>query len=45
MSWNRVANCMLATGADDGSLRIWDLRMFSPGDAKHVATFRFTEGP
>jgi ribosome assembly protein RRB1 len=28
MSWNRRVNYMLATGADDGGVRIWDLRAF-----------------
>ena len=45
MSWNRVANCMLATGADDGGLRIWDLRMFSPSETKFVANFQFHRAP
>ena len=35
MSWNRLANCMIATGADDGALKIWDLRHF---DAKQAQT-------
>lgn len=51
MSWNRMANCMLATGADDGSLRIWDLRNFSgtgvggATSTKFVANFTFHRGP
>jgi ribosome assembly protein RRB1 len=56
MSWNRLANCMLATGADDGSLRIWDLRNFGGGaggsasgamvtNSNFVANFTFHRGP
>lgn len=28
LAWNRLASCMLASGADDGTFRIWDLRAF-----------------
>jgi WD40 repeat protein len=28
ISWNRLATYMLASGGDDGTLRIWDLRNF-----------------
>lgn len=41
MSWNRLANCMVATGADDGSLRIWDLRNFSETNPQFIANFTF----
>ena len=41
MSWNRLANCMVATGADDGSLRIWDLRNFSEVNPQFIANFTF----
>lgn len=39
MSWNGLVNYLVATGADDGSFRIWDLRMLSA--AKPVALFRW----
>ena len=48
MSWNRQVNYMLATGADDGGLRIWDLRSFSGAgneDTKFVANFTFHRAP
>jgi len=41
MSWNRLANSMVATGADDGSLRIWDLRNFNESNPQFVANFTF----
>ena len=56
-SWNRRANYMLATGADDGTLRIWDLRNFGAGagaggggagavlEPNFVANFAFHRGP
>ena len=48
MSWNRKVNYMLATGADDGGLRIWDLRSFAGSDSKKesfVANFQFHRAP
>ena len=39
MSWNALVNYLVATGADDGSFRIWDLRMLQ--SAKPVALFRW----
>ena len=56
-SWNRRANHMLATGADDGTLRIWDLRNFGAGagaggggagavlEPNFVANFAFHRAP
>jgi len=47
MSWNRLANCMIATGLDDGGLKIWDLRHFDPKgktNPKPVAQFTFHRG-
>ena len=52
MSWNRLAAYMLASGGDDGALKIWDLRMLSQGGggggggggdagAQPVADFRY----
>jgi len=41
MSWNALANCMVATGADDGTLRIWDLRNFNESNPQFVANFTF----
>lgn len=29
LSWNRVVGYMMASGSDDGSLKIWDLRSFT----------------
>lgn len=37
ISWNRLAAFMLASGGDDGTLRVWDLRSFAAG--QHVAKF------
>lgn len=35
----RLVNYMMASGGDDGSLRIWDLRSFSSGS--YVSNFQF----
>ena len=49
MSWNRRVNYMLATGADDGGLRIWDLRAIAGNDESKkesfVANFQFHRAP
>lgn len=39
VSWNRLAAFMLASGGDDGALRVWDLRNFAAGE--HVASFAY----
>ena len=39
MSWNRMAPAMLASGAEDGGFRIWDLRHFTAGG--FVASFTY----
>ena len=39
ISWNRLAAFMLASGGDDGALRVWDLRNFAAGE--HVASFAY----
>lgn len=39
LSWNRQTTFMLASGADDGSLRAWDLRSFTDGG--YVANFTY----
>ena len=39
LSWNRLAPAMLASGADDGVFRIWDLRHFAEGG--FVANFSY----
>ncbi|CAI7907828.1 unnamed protein product [Closterium sp. NIES-54] len=33
ISWNRLASCMVASGCDDGSFRIWDLRLLREAGA------------
>jgi hypothetical protein len=43
MSWNRMAPAMLASGADDGCFRIWDLRHFAAGG--FVANFSYHTAP
>lgn len=42
ISWNRLTSYMLASGADDGTLRIWDLRNFAAG--QYVANFAYHKG-
>ena len=42
ISWNRLVSYMVASGADDGTLRIWDLRSFSQDS--HVSHFAFHKG-
>ncbi|KAF6264703.1 WD40-repeat-containing domain protein [Scenedesmus sp. NREL 46B-D3] len=39
ISWNRLVGYMLASGADDGGLRVWDLRAFREGG--FVSQFNF----
>lgn len=39
LSWNRLVNYLVVTGADDGSFRVWDLRSFSSGEP--VAKFHW----
>jgi ribosome assembly protein RRB1 len=39
LSWNRVVDYLLASGADDGALCIWDLRNFTAENA--VASLRW----
>lgn len=39
ISWNHATSYMLASGGDDGTLRIWDLRNFKPAD--FVAHFKW----
>ncbi|MEW5304331.1 MAG: hypothetical protein WDW38_011031 [Sanguina aurantia] len=39
ISWNKTVNYMMASGADDGAFRIWDLRAFTQGS--HVSHFGF----
>jgi WD40 repeat protein len=37
ISWNRLVAYMLASGSDDGGLKIWDLRSFtSVSEPRHV---------
>ncbi|KAK9839213.1 hypothetical protein WJX81_001786, partial [Elliptochloris bilobata] len=42
ISWNRLAAFMMASGGDDGTLRVWDLRSFAAG--AHVASFAYHKG-
>ncbi len=39
MSWNKLVNYLVVTGADDGSFRVWDLRSFQSGNP--VAMFHW----
>ena len=39
LSWNKLVNYLVVTGADDGSFRVWDLRSFSSGEP--VAKFNW----
>jgi ribosome assembly protein RRB1 len=39
LSWNRLAPAMLASGADNGCFRIWDLRSFA--QHRFVANFKY----
>lgn len=39
ISWNRNVTYLLASGSDDGSFKIWDLRAFGKGEP--VAQFRW----
>lgn len=39
ISWSPVVHYMLASGADDGNMKIWDLRNFKEGS--HIAQFSF----
>lgn len=44
ISWNRLASCMLASGSDDGSFSIRDLRLLKDGDPV-VAHFTYHKHP
>ncbi|KAF1887878.1 hypothetical protein Lal_00023886 [Lupinus albus] len=44
MSWNRLASCMLASGSDDGTISIRDLRLLKEGDSV-VAHFEYHKHP
>ena len=39
ISWNHLVNYLVVSGADDGSMRIWDLRSLSSGQP--VARFHW----
>ena len=43
ISWNRLVNYLVVSGADDGSMRIWDLRSLSSGQP--VARFHWHKAP
>lgn len=47
ISWNRSVNYLLASGSDDGSFKIWDLRMFgskAAGGPEPLANFKHHKG-
>lgn len=39
IGWNPLTSYMLASGAEDGGLRVWDLRDLAGGE--HVANFTY----
>jgi ribosome assembly protein RRB1 len=41
LSWNALTSYMLASGGDDGFLRVWDLRALD----SYVASFSFHKKP
>jgi ribosome assembly protein RRB1 len=46
IAWNRATAYMLASGGDDGALRVWDLRQFgAAAAAAPVADFAHHRGP
>uniref|UniRef100_A0A7S4ALY1 Histone-binding protein RBBP4-like N-terminal domain-containing protein n=1 Tax=Pseudo-nitzschia australis TaxID=44445 RepID=A0A7S4ALY1_9STRA len=42
LSWNKMVSNLLATGADDGTLCVWDLRHFGGDDSIPKPLARFT---
>ncbi|GAV77676.1 WD40 domain-containing protein/CAF1C_H4-bd domain-containing protein [Cephalotus follicularis] len=45
ISWNRLASCMLASGSDDGTFSIHDLRLLKEGKDTVVAHFGYHKHP
>ena len=43
ISWSALVSYLLASGADDGAFKIWDLRAFKA--AQPVANFSWHRGP
>ena len=43
ISWSALVTYLLASGADDGAFKIWDLRAFKA--AQPVANFAWHRGP
>lgn len=41
LSWNRHVAYLLASGADDGSFKVWDLRTVGSGSASPLAHFTY----
>jgi ribosome assembly protein RRB1 len=41
LSWNSLTSYMLATGGDDGLMRVWDLRTLE----SYVASFSYHKKP
>eukprot|EP00195_Chlamydomonas_chlamydogama_P006777 CAMPEP_0202905910 /NCGR_PEP_ID=MMETSP1392-20130828/36561_1 /ASSEMBLY_ACC=CAM_ASM_000868 /TAXON_ID=225041 /ORGANISM="Chlamydomonas chlamydogama, Strain SAG 11-48b" /LENGTH=458 /DNA_ID=CAMNT_0049594215 /DNA_START=185 /DNA_END=1558 /DNA_ORIENTATION=+ len=44
VDWDVQTGYMVATGAQDGSLRIWDLRSMGGSSSKHLASFKVHTG-
>ncbi|GKY97180.1 hypothetical protein MPSEU_000676400 [Mayamaea pseudoterrestris] len=45
LSWNRLVSNLLATGGDDGTLSVWDLRHFSKESPDPLARFTVHKTP
>jgi ribosome assembly protein RRB1 len=45
LSWNKLVSNLLATGGDDGSLAVWDLRHFSKSSPDPLARFTVHKTP
>lgn len=43
--WNKVAAHLIATGSDDASVKVWDLRMVSEGAEEEVLNFSWHTEP
>mmetsp|Transcript_44520 Transcript_44520/g.139647 ORF Transcript_44520/g.139647 Transcript_44520/m.139647 type:complete len:455 (-) Transcript_44520:1166-2530(-) len=45
ISWNRNMEYLLASGADDGGMKIWDLRSISAQEAAPIAHYTYHQEP